>query len=212
MAVQRPQRLLLDVATGTGDVALEASKSLRTYAHIYAVDLSGAMLERAWQKAQKKNRDITFQKADGRDLPFSAAHFHCVSISFGLRNIQGVERALREFHRVLKPGGTLLILEFFSPPPAFLGSWFFRFYFRRILPAVAGLFSHKKDYAYLPRSVEQFYDVRALKQLAGMVGFTFQREHGFLLGSGKLLMFSRSEDAGEPARRCTSRAKKATIS
>lgn len=195
LANQRPQRFLLDVATGTGDVALNASSSLNTYAQIHAVDLSVAMLERARKKAQQKSSsNITFQQADGRDLPFATASFHCVSISFGLRNIQGVDRALREFHRVLKPGGILLILEFFPAPLAW-GSWLFRFYFRRILPAVAGLISNSQDYAYLPQSVERFYSVREFKQLACRMGFTLKREHGFLLGSCKLLMLRKENVA-----------------
>ena len=189
---QAPSRTLLDVATGTGDVALQARKTLKGYSQIHGVDLSSNMLALAQKKAHKKNlSNITFECADGRDLPFAAESFHCLTISFGLRNIQGIELALQEFHRVLKSGGTLLILEFFSPPKS-LRSLIFQGYFRYVAPLIAGLFSKTQDYTYLPKSVEKFHTTTQLKELAENIGFSFEKDHSFLLGSCQLLKFRKT--------------------
>ena len=173
---------LLDVATGTGDVVLKACEAHQEYASFVGVDLSAAMLDRAREKAEKAgSQHVEFSLADGRELPFEANVFDCVTISFGLRNIQGVRQALEEFHRVLKPGGSLLILEFFQPQNTLM-TRVFRGYFSWIMPRIAGLFSSRQDYSYLPESVENFYTVQQLTTLCKESGLSLKRQHRFLFG------------------------------
>ncbi|MCY4444026.1 MAG: bifunctional demethylmenaquinone methyltransferase/2-methoxy-6-polyprenyl-1,4-benzoquinol methylase UbiE [Proteobacteria bacterium] len=188
-----PNKTLADVATGTGDVVLAARKKLTHYSHYYAIDLSEGMLNLARNKAQRQphNTPITFILADGCSLPLPDTSADCLTISFGLRNIQRRKLAIKEFSRVLKPQGILLILEFFPVKKGILSS-LFRLYFYRILPAIAGLFSQKSAYRYLPESVSHFISEDALKTECASFGLSFEAEHRFTLGSCSLLRFKKT--------------------
>ena len=160
---------VLDVATGTGDVAFAIRKKYKT--NIIGLDLSVNMLEIAKGKSKKlKINDIDFIEGDAESLPFSDNTFDKVVISYGLRNLGDCEKGVKEFHRVLKPNGELGILEFLQPQSTIIAKAF-KFYFNKILPRIAALFSNSKAYRYLPESVENFMSPNKLKKLLKEVGF-----------------------------------------
>jgi len=160
---------VLDVATGTGDVAFAIRKKYKT--EIIGLDLSVNMLEKAKQKSKKyKIDDISFIEGDAESLPFDDNTFDKLVISYGLRNLGNCERGLSEFYRVLKPNGKIGILEFLHPKSTIIAR-IFKFYFNKILPRVASLFSNSKAYRYLPESVENFLSADELKSALNKVGF-----------------------------------------
>jgi len=160
---------VLDVATGTGDVAFAIRKKYKT--EIIGLDLSVNMLEKAKQKSKKyKIDDISFIEGDAECLPFDDNTFDKLVISYGLRNLGNCEKGLSEFYRVLKPNGKIGILEFLHPKSTIIAR-IFKFYFNKILPRVASLFSNSKAYRYLPESVENFLSADELKSALNKVGF-----------------------------------------
>lgn len=164
-----PKRIL-DVATGTADLAL-ALKAGAPAAEVTGVDLSKPMLKIARRKAQGRGLELRLERADGLDLPFPDESFDVVTIAYGLRNFADVEAGLREFHRVLRPGGRLVVLEFPPPPEGAFGE-LFRLYFTRVLPVVGGLVSGRRGaYEYLPRSVLAFPRPERLAALLQQAGF-----------------------------------------
>lgn len=170
-------RLILDAACGTGDMALTLRKQF-PQAHITGLDFARPMLERAQQKDQRSR--IAWIEGDGMNLPFPDGAFDLVTIAFGIRNMVSLEGALREFHRVLKPGGRLAVLEFTEPENALIRS-VYQPYFLHVLPRVGALLSQRSAYRYLPHSVMHFPARRAL---AGMF-----RDAGFVRVSHGLLHF-----------------------
>lgn len=151
----RPRRIL-DVATGTGDLAIKALEV--DPAKIVGVDISEEMLERGREKIEERDLGdrITLQAGDAEKLPFSDSQFDAALVAFGVRNFEDLGRGLREIRRVLSPGGRLVILEF-SQPHAFPINHLYRFYSHVILPAVGRLVSKNEDaYRYLPASVDVF--------------------------------------------------------
>ena len=160
---------VLDVATGTGDVAFAIRKKYKS--EIIGLDLSVNMLEKAKQKSKKyKIDDISFIEGDAESLPFDDNTFDKLVISYGLRNLGNCEKGLSEFYRVLKPSGKIGILEFLHPKSTIIAR-IFKFYFNKILPRVASLFSNSKAYRYLPESVENFLSADELKSALNKVGF-----------------------------------------
>ncbi len=165
----QPARVL-DVATGTGDLAL-LLKQRHGEADITGVDFAEQMLTLARRKAAREHLEVHFQEADGSALPFPEGSFDAVTIAYGLRNFADYRQGLRECCRVLAPGGRLVVLEFPPPPKGFFGR-LFRFYFLRVLPIVGGLISGKRGaYAYLPASVIRFPVPPALASMMREVGF-----------------------------------------
>ena len=165
--------LLLDVATGTGDFAIAALKLKPS--KIVAFDLSEQMLNVGRIKAEKLGlgQSIKFVKGDSEAMPFSDRQFDAITVGFGVRNFENLEKGLKEFYRVLKPNGVAVILEF-SKPKYFPFKQFYFFYFFTILPLVGRLVS--KDcsaYSYLPESVMAFPD--DLKFLSILKGCGFSR-------------------------------------
>ncbi|MBC8400969.1 MAG: bifunctional demethylmenaquinone methyltransferase/2-methoxy-6-polyprenyl-1,4-benzoquinol methylase UbiE [Candidatus Marinimicrobia bacterium] len=160
---------VLDVATGTGDLAFTILK-YRPDLEIIGVDNTPAMLEIARRKMfeQKRPYDTILSKAE--ELPFENDRFAALTIAFGLRNIGFYSSALNEFQRVLKPGGTLLILEFGQPTMPMFGTMF-NFYFHCILPVIGALISSSKAYRYLPESVDRFPPRAELLELVARAGF-----------------------------------------
>jgi demethylmenaquinone methyltransferase/2-methoxy-6-polyprenyl-1,4-benzoquinol methylase len=159
----------LDVACGTGDLALVLSEAGQT--RVTGLDFCRPMLELASRKAAEQKRAIPFIEADALRLPFAAETFDVVTIAFGLRNLASVEGGLRELFRVLRPGGSVAILEFSHPIlPGFRA--LFQFYFTRVLPRIGGLVSGSRGaYEYLPDSVSRFPDQRRLVELMRETGF-----------------------------------------
>jgi demethylmenaquinone methyltransferase / 2-methoxy-6-polyprenyl-1,4-benzoquinol methylase len=143
-----PGSRALDVATGTGDLAIELSAR---GAQVVGLDFSERMLELAREKAPA----IEFVQGNALDLPYPAASFDAVTVGFGARNFSDLERGLGELARVTRPGGRVVILEITSPqrPPL---SWFFRLWFDRAVPALGRLAGDSDAYTYLPSSVRRF--------------------------------------------------------
>ncbi len=156
---------ILDVATGTGDLA--ASMSKIAGAKVTALDLSPEMLV----IAKKKYPHITFHEGYAEKLPFGNASYDVVSAGFGVRNFENLGEGMREFHRVLKPGGHALIIEPMIPRNGAMKKLYL-IYFKKVLPKIAGLFSKSSfAYDYLPNSVEQFPQAEAFTAILRKSGF-----------------------------------------
>ena len=148
---------LLDAATGTGDMAVDLARGIPDV-RIRAVDLSERMLEIARRKiADRRLADrIDLAVEDAEKLSFASDSFDAATVAFGVRNFGDIGAGLREFHRVLKPDGLVVILEL-SRPKNRLFRWLFEGYFHKLLPRIGGLISHdRKAYEYLPASVKAF--------------------------------------------------------
>lgn len=167
-----PEAEVLDVACGTGDLsaALHAAGAGR----VVGVDFSQAMLDLAIAKSRRLRGPgrIEYRLGDAMRLEWPDASFDAVTIAFGLRNVADPTRALREFRRVLRPGGRLVVLEF-SEPRARLLRWMNRLYTERVMPITATLVSGDRSgaYRYLPRSVRTFPDPVALSTAISDAGF-----------------------------------------
>jgi demethylmenaquinone methyltransferase/2-methoxy-6-polyprenyl-1,4-benzoquinol methylase len=172
--------MVLDLCCGTGDLAFALARV--SPARIFCVDFAHSMLVRARTKSAKLQRvpshsgltappPIPFLEADALRLPFADASFDLVATAFGFRNLANYEAGLREIQRVLKPGGTIAILEFTEPPEGLLGD-LYRWYFCKVLPKVGGLISgDQAAYKYLPKSVARFFRPPELAALLSAVGY-----------------------------------------
>ncbi len=170
LATEKAPRRILDVATGTGDVAL-LLKRARPTAEVVGGDFTPQMLELARAKATRAGVDVRFVEADALALPFADASFDAITVAFGFRNFADYERGLAEFFRVLAPGGRAVILEFPPPPKGFLGR-VYRFYFGSVLPWIGGVISGKPEaYRYLPNSVARFPEPERLAEMMRAAGF-----------------------------------------
>ncbi len=150
-------RRILDVATGTADVAIQTVKRIQAR-HVTGVDLSEGMLAYGRIKVKKAGleRRITLEQGDSEALPYADDHFDAVTVAFGVRNYENLERGLSEMRRVLRPGGRLVILEFSRIKYAPI-RWAFNLYFGKIMPLIGRLQSKDpRAYAYLFESVQAF--------------------------------------------------------
>lgn len=182
----RPGGVLLDVATGTGDVLVAAAAAHPEYETFVGVDISPGMLSLAGPKAKAAGLNAEFRVMSATELAFADASVDAITISFGLRNVVDKDQALAEFKRVLKPGGKLLILEFFTPKTGLLGR-LFQFYFHAVLPRIGALFSDRDAYTYLPRSVGSFWSREELRAKLYGMGFVVDDEDSFLFGGCRLI-------------------------
>ena len=165
-------KLILDVATGTGDFAFEAISILNPD-KIIGVDISQGMLDIANQKITKRNMGKRFEVklGDSEQLPFTANAFDAVTVAYGVRNFENLEEGLADIQRVLKPGGKAVVLEF-SKPKVFPVKQLYNFYFNYITPGIGKLFSKdSRAYTYLPESVAAFPDGKTFTTLMEKVGF-----------------------------------------
>jgi demethylmenaquinone methyltransferase/2-methoxy-6-polyprenyl-1,4-benzoquinol methylase len=152
----QPGAQVLDLCSGTADLALAFRRYLRGAGQVIATDFCAAMLVRGVRKAAKQRAPLAFALADTQCLPFGDASFDCVSVAFGLRNVECLSTALREMHRVLRPGGVALVLEFGQPQGALFGP-LYRWYARHIMPRLGAWVSgHGEAYTYLPRTAAVF--------------------------------------------------------
>ena len=176
LAVKRLKKLkpssILDVATGTGDFAIQLHNSLHPQ-HITGIDLSQGMLDEARRKIKERGMDesITFEQGDCMALPMQDNAFDAVTVAFGVRNFEHLQQGYQEMARVLKPGGLLCVLEL-STPANRLVRWFYDLYTLHIIPWVGSLRSGDKSaYRYLPQSiaaVPQGDDMLQLMRNAGL--------------------------------------------
>lgn len=152
---QEPVAHLLDVATGTADLAIMAAPKAD---HITGIDISEGMLAHGRVKVAKRGLDqkILLSQADSTALPFPDAAFDAVTVAFGVRNFEDLEAGLREMFRVLKPNGRLFVLEFSKPQHTPMRQ-LFRFYFHNVMPLIGRAVSKDSAaYIYLPKSVDAF--------------------------------------------------------
>lgn len=162
---------ILDIATGTGDLAITA---IRLHPkQITGIDISAGMLKIGVEKIRQKGLSdiITLQEADSENLPFENESYDAVMVAFGVRNFENLEKGLSEMARVLKTGGKCAILEF-SKPETFPIKQLYQFYFLKILPGVGKIFSKDDSaYTYLPESVNEFPSGKSFLTILTKTGF-----------------------------------------
>lgn len=175
--LERADAVVLDLCCGTGDLAFALAHAGR--ARIVGADFAHTMLVRARAKSVDSSAPagtgvtarMSFFEADALRLPFANASFDLVTSAFGFRNLANYEAGLREIHRILKPGGTVAILEFAEPPEGLLGD-LYRWYFTKVLPRIGWFVSgHQSAYTYLPKSVARFFRPPELATLLRSVGY-----------------------------------------
>ncbi|MGQ2982769.1 bifunctional demethylmenaquinone methyltransferase/2-methoxy-6-polyprenyl-1,4-benzoquinol methylase UbiE [Flavobacterium sp.] len=170
VAAKNPQRIL-DIATGTGDLAILMAQTNAN--EIIGADISEGMMEVGRKKVAEKNLDgrIKLVYGDSENLPFAENHFDAITVAFGVRNFETLEKGIAEILRVLKPGGIFVILET-SVPTKFPFKQGYKFYSKFILPAIGRLFSKDRSaYAYLSESASVFPHGEALNNILRKVGF-----------------------------------------
>jgi demethylmenaquinone methyltransferase/2-methoxy-6-polyprenyl-1,4-benzoquinol methylase len=167
---QKP-KLILDIATGTGDFAIAATRI--NHAKVIGIDISEGMLEVGRRKLKKKKltESIELLKADSENIPFDNDKFDAAIVGFGVRNFENLKKGLTEINRVLKPGGVFYILEF-SKPVKSPYKQIYQFYFTKILPFIGRIISKNSSaYTYLPESVNEFPDGELFLTILAEVGF-----------------------------------------
>ncbi|WP_294141928.1 bifunctional demethylmenaquinone methyltransferase/2-methoxy-6-polyprenyl-1,4-benzoquinol methylase UbiE [uncultured Sanguibacteroides sp.] len=163
--------IVLDVACGTGDFSMEALK--HGVKKVIGADISENMLTVAREKAKERKltEQLDFRYGDSENLEFPDNTFDAVTVAFGVRNFEHLEKGLTEMYRVLKPGGKVVILEF-STPERFPMKQLYRFYFKRVLPWIGGIVSgNRKAYEYLPASVFAFPQGEAFLKIMRSCGY-----------------------------------------
>lgn len=180
---------ILDLCTGTGDLALAYYRAASDQTPIVGADFCHEMLAIGRQKGQRAgtNGRLTFVEADAMWLPFESDRYQIVCVAFGLRNVADTQRGLDEMTRVCQPGGRVAVLEFSSPrwqPFRAVYGW----YFRNVLPRIGRLFAKSEDdaYNYLPQSVGDFPEYDALADMMRTAGLTDVMYHPLTLGVATL--------------------------
>jgi demethylmenaquinone methyltransferase/2-methoxy-6-polyprenyl-1,4-benzoquinol methylase len=176
-------QLVLDVATGTGDIAIMTHQLLHPQ-KIIGVDISAGMLELGRKKIEKLGLagSIELVSGDSEQLAFAAGSFDAITVAFGVRNFQDLEKGLQEMLRVLRPGGRLVVLEFSKPPNAIFRA-LCNFYTNVITPGIGRLFANnRKAYQYLNDSVQAFPEGASFTRILATTGFTNTRFKRLSLG------------------------------
>jgi demethylmenaquinone methyltransferase/2-methoxy-6-polyprenyl-1,4-benzoquinol methylase len=175
---------VLDVATGTGDLALELARRVGPEGDVIGTDFSERMLALARAKAQSAGTaTVRFEPANALSLPYPDDSFDAATVGFGARNFADLERGLREMARVVRPGGRVVVLEITTPtrPPL---SHFFELWFDRVVPALGRLAGDSQAYSYLPSSVRRFPRPHELAELMWSQGL---REIRYVLTAGGII-------------------------
>ncbi|MFZ2947984.1 MAG: bifunctional demethylmenaquinone methyltransferase/2-methoxy-6-polyprenyl-1,4-benzoquinol methylase UbiE [Desulfuromonadaceae bacterium] len=185
---------ILDVATGTGDVALEIARRTPESVRITGADFCKEMVDLGAVKvaASPYADRIDLKVAPCEDLPFANDTFDSITIAFGIRNVVDRKLGLAEMWRVLRPGGRMIILEF-STPRSQLFRQLYYFYFRRLLPVVGGLFSRYNAYKYLPDSVLEFPSQEEFSGMMAEAGFCNINLHELTLGIATIYAAEKEE-------------------
>ena len=174
---------ILDIATGTGDVAFSINKKYDVT--IIGVDISKKMLEVAQTKLDKikaTNTKIEFLHGDAENLPMGDNSYDHICISFGFRNLGNYDQALKEFHRVLKPGGRIMVLEF-SHIPNDLLQWFYDKYSFNVIPRLGQIIaSDRSSYQYLVESIRKFPKQESFMKLVNAAGFENTKYRNLTMG------------------------------
>ena len=185
---------ILDVCTGTGDLALTYAAKVSSQVRVVGSDFCKPMLDRGIEKSAARNVPVEWIEADAMNLPFPDAAFDLVTVAFGLRNIAEADRGLAEMARVCKPGGRLAILEFSLPENLFIRKSYL-WYFRNILPRIGNMITHNHSdaYTYLNPSVEEFPSGEALATLIKKAGFDRVDQFPLTLGIATLSIATKTE-------------------
>ncbi|GAB2548811.1 bifunctional demethylmenaquinone methyltransferase/2-methoxy-6-polyprenyl-1,4-benzoquinol methylase UbiE [Rufibacter soli] len=181
LARTKPQ-IILDIATGTGDFALE-TLSLNPK-QVIGIDISEGMLQVGREKIAKRGLDhlVQLYLGDSENIQYPDNHFDAITVAFGVRNFENLEKGLAEMYRVLKPGGMAVILEF-SKPQRFPMKQGYNFYFKNILPVFGKLISKDNAaYTYLPESVQAFPDGKDFIAIFRKIGFKNTEWHSLTFG------------------------------
>lgn len=171
LAELQPQRIL-DIATGTADLAIESMRLKPK--EIIGVDISNRMLDIGRYKIMAKGYQgiIRLEQGDSESLQFPDGHFDAITVAFGVRNFENLEKGLKEMHRVLRPGGMAVILEF-SQPTRFPVKQFYNFYSFKVMPRIGQLISKERSaYEYLPESVSAFPYGKKFLEILTKTGFS----------------------------------------
>jgi demethylmenaquinone methyltransferase/2-methoxy-6-polyprenyl-1,4-benzoquinol methylase len=187
----QPQRLL-DVATGTADLALMAAR--KGVPQVIGVDIADQMLDVGRRKVSKADLDgrVELLNGDAEKLPFSDRQFDVATVAFGVRNFEDLAAGLRQIHRVLRPGGKLIVLEF-SRPRVFPVKQLYAFYNRFILPAVGKLVSGDSGaYTYLPESIAVFPEGDEFLNWMEEAGFTQRKARRLTFGIASVYVGHRA--------------------
>lgn len=180
---EKNPKLILDIATGTADLAICEAKYLKPE-KLIGVDIAENMMEVGRQKVAARGFQniIELQYGDAEDLPFESNMFDAVSVSFGVRNFENLNKGLEEIKRVLKPSGKLMILEFSLPKKGFFNKLYL-FYFNRLVPLLGALVAKdRKAYQYLPGSVSSFPGSKEFSEILKKSGFNNVRAKRLSLG------------------------------
>ena len=181
---------LLDVATGTGDVAFGFLKKYNV--SVTGLDIAKNMIEISNKKAKKYSGNINFIVGDAENMEFDNNKFDALTISFGFRNVGSYDTALSEFYRVLNNNGKIAILEFSKPT----SRWFspiFKFYFNKVIPIIGSLLSRKDAYLYLPESVDHFLSREDVCGKMKVAGFKNVRYIDYTFGVASLYIGEKCE-------------------
>lgn len=183
-------KFMLDIATGTGDVAIQAYKYLNPN-KVTGIDISDKMLDIARKKAAKANLDIQFEVQDSANLKFTDSSFDAVTISFGIRNFEKLDQSIHEIHRVLKTEGHFMILEMNEPNHKLLLPAY-KIYTKLFVWLSSRMLSNDtKAYDYLQNSMHVFASGNELIEIIEPVGFELERYNTFGLGVCSLYVFSK---------------------
>jgi demethylmenaquinone methyltransferase/2-methoxy-6-polyprenyl-1,4-benzoquinol methylase len=184
LAALSPGHRALDVATGTGDLALELAAAVAPGGEVVGSDFSERMLELARAKAARTNRGtIRFDHGNAMSLQYGDDEFDAATVGFGARNFSDVSQGLREMARVVRPGGRVVVLEITTPrrPPL---SWFFELWFDQAVPALGRLAGEARAYSYLPSSVRRF---PGPEELAAVMWGAGLRDIRYVLTAGGII-------------------------
>jgi demethylmenaquinone methyltransferase/2-methoxy-6-polyprenyl-1,4-benzoquinol methylase len=184
-----PGSRVLDVATGTGDLAIELARRVGAAGEIVGVDFSEPMLARARAKTAVASLELqpSFECADALALPYPDDRFDAATVGFGARNFADLERGLGEMVRVVRPGGRVVILEITAPRRTPL-AWFYRLWFDRLVPGLGRIAGDSDAYSYLPRSVRRFPGPRELAAVMDRLGL---ERVGWVLTAGGIIALHR---------------------
>lgn len=173
---------ILDVACGTGDFIIEIAKKAAAGSKMTGIDLSEGMMSIGREKLAAAGIEATLEQGDCEALKYSEGTFDRISVGFGVRNFENLPTGLKEMHRVLKPGGKLVILELSVPSNAFI-RWCYKLYFLKILPVIGGLISGERGaYEYLPASVLHFPAPDKFQAMLREAGFAEVKHKALTLG------------------------------
>jgi len=182
-AALKPGNVVLDLAGGTGDLALEFSRKVGKQGQVVLADINAAMLEQGRRRLIDAgvSGNVTIAQVDAQELPFENGTFDCISMAFGLRNVTNKDAALASMFRVLKPGGKAMILEFSEPNKAVKPVY--DVYSFKVLPAIGKLVTNDPDsYQYLAESIRMHPDQETLKSMMESAGFERCRFHNMAAG------------------------------